>query len=519
METTRRSFLKTAALAGGGLAAGGAGAFGAKVALDYRTARAQKMRPVPLEKVASIITFHGEVFPNNPNTMFRQGEFSEFPEPDRDIDVVIVGGGAGGLTAAYRLRDKNILLLEALPQLGGNSMYQEWEGVPFSLGGQYIGVPGTWADSAWELCSELNLPPEKDTSPIVVVFPGNVQVANPYSLIGFLRMPLPWIVKRDILKFYFIDMPKIDVEARRDELDQIPFTEFLKKYSPEFRKWYDYLAKPYPETEEASAYYAIASAKGGDYADTQGIASFPGGLGLINHTLAQRVEEAGPGRMLTSAFVYRVTHDDSRRVLATYWRNGKVTTVRAKAAIINAESNIAKEILEDIPPATQEAMNAMLRFSYPTFHFCSHSPIYRRGYRLGVMDSTIQAVTVPDWFCREMGVGRPNILSCFNKMKRSDVDLPQNRTAMVEMASNILSELDMRLPGSIEKVRAIHIFLRTRNYCIPYPGYITQIFPRLGKPYGNIYFANAEYLNPVTHFPEAVTAGNQAAEAVRKSLV
>jgi hypothetical protein len=65
----------------------------------------------------------------------------------------------------------------------------------------------------------------------------------------------------------------------------------------------------------------------------------------------------------------------------------------------------------------------------------------------------------------------------------------------------------------------MHVFLRTRNYCVPYPGYITEVFPRLGKPYGNIFFANAEYLNPVTHFPEAVTAGNRAAESVQKLLV
>ncbi len=64
----------------------------------------------------------------------------------------------------------------------------------------------------------------------------------------------------------------------------------------------------------------------------------------------------------------------------------------------------------------------------------------------------------------------------------------------------------------------MHVFLRNRNYCTPYPGYITEVFPKLGKPYGSIFFANAEYLNPVTHFPEAVEAGTQAARQVRKLL-
>jgi hypothetical protein len=222
--------------------------------------------------------------------------------------------------------------------------------------------------------------------------------------------------------------------------------------------------------------------------------------------------------MLTSAFAYRVRHDSEGRVLVSYWRGGRAATVRARAAIINAEANIAARILEDIPDELKNAMEAMRRFSYPTFHFCSRKPIYQRGYRVGVMDSTIQAVTVPDWFSRELGPERPNILSCFNKMSLEDVERVGDREEMVKMSGQVLSELDLRFPGALEKVEAVHVFLRNRNYCVPYPGYITEVFPKLGKPYGSIFFANAEYLNPVTHFPEAVEAGTRAAEQVRRLL-
>lgn len=518
MNTPRRTFIKQALLVSGGAVALGAGALGARVGWDYHKTRSQSLRPVPPETIERTITFHGEVFPDNPNRMFREERLTEAPKPEREVDVVIVGGGAGGLTAAYRLKDSNILLLEALPELGGNSMYCEWEGVPFSLGGQYIGMPGTWADSVWELCRELGLSPDKDTSPLVVVFPGNVQIANPYSVLGFVRMPLPLAVKRDMIRFYFIDMPKIDVEGRKNELDKIPFSEFMKEYSSEFRKWYDLLAKPYPRTSDVSAYYAIASAREGDYVEDSGICSFPGGLGLITRTLAKKVEETGPGRILTNAFAYKVRHDTDGRALVTYWHNGKASTVRAKAAIVNAEANVAREIIEDIPPALKEAMGQMRRFSYPTFHFCSRKPVYQRGYRLGVMDCTVQAITIQDWFSRDKGIERPNIMTCFNKMSVDDVDLVQDKDAMVKMTGQVLSELDMRFPCTIEKVDAIHVFLRNRNYCVPYPGYITEVFPKLGKPFGSIFFANAEYLNPVTHFPEAVTAGTQAAEEARKLM-
>jgi hypothetical protein len=103
-------------------------------------------------------------------------------------------------------------------------------------------------------------------------------------------------------------------------------------------------------------------------------------------------------------------------------------------------------------------------------------------------------------------------------MSLEDVDVVNDREEMVEISGRILGELDQRLPGCLEKLAAVHVFLRNRNYCVPYPGYITEVFPKLGKPYGSIFFANAEYLNPVTHFPEAVEAGTQAAEQVRKLL-
>jgi glycine/D-amino acid oxidase-like deaminating enzyme len=476
------------------------------------------MRNVPLKKIEEIITFHGEVFPDNPNRMFREGRLTGVPEPTRDVDVVIVGGGAAGLTAAYRLRDRNILLLEALPEIGGNSTYSEWEGIPFSLGGQYIGAPGTWADPVWDLCRELNLTPQPDTSPLVLAFPNNIQTKNPYSLFGFIRMPLPWRVKRDIVRFYLLDMPKIDVENRKEELDRTPFSEFLKKYSPEFRRWYDGIAKPYPSVDGVSAYYAITSAQDEDYAGSEGICSFPGGLGLITRTLAQKINEKAAGRLLTGAFVYKVRRDDDGRVLATYWQDGNVTTVRARAAVVSAEANIAKQIIEDIPNPTKDAMNAIRRFSYPTFTFCSREPIYRTGYRVGVMHCAMQAVTVPDWFSRDKGPNRPNIFTCFNKMAPEHVDLVQDRDAMLRMAARMLGELDLHFPGAIEKVKAIHAFCRTMNYCVPYPGYMTDVLPNLGKPFDNIFFANAEYVGPVTRFPEAVISADKAAEQVKHVL-
>jgi protoporphyrinogen oxidase len=55
----------------------------------------------------------------------------------RDADVVIVGAGVAGLTAAWRLvtAELRVVVLEARDRVGGRLHTVELEGEPFELGG------------------------------------------------------------------------------------------------------------------------------------------------------------------------------------------------------------------------------------------------------------------------------------------------------------------------------------------------------------------------------------------------
>jgi len=55
--------------------------------------------------------------------------------------VVIVGGGTAGLTAAYFLKDRDIVLLEKSDHFGGNVVSGSFGGFGYPKGPAYIGMP------------------------------------------------------------------------------------------------------------------------------------------------------------------------------------------------------------------------------------------------------------------------------------------------------------------------------------------------------------------------------------------
>ncbi|MEE9249036.1 MAG: FAD/NAD(P)-binding protein, partial [Dehalococcoidia bacterium] len=57
---------------------------------------------------------------------------------EKVLDTIVVGGGIAGLTAAYRLRDRDILLLEKEEIPGGRTVSRKLGPYVYNAGAQVI---------------------------------------------------------------------------------------------------------------------------------------------------------------------------------------------------------------------------------------------------------------------------------------------------------------------------------------------------------------------------------------------
>jgi NAD(P)-binding Rossmann-like domain len=232
----------------------------------------------------------------------RDGKVFSRPAASAKHDVVIAGGGVSGLTAAYHLQHRDVLLLEKEPHWGGNAYAMEYEGSTYATGSAFI-----WSDSdAFSFAREIGLEMLPVDCPDGSIINGEF-VPDTWGD-GLNKLPYPPIT-RDSFKKFRKDMMAIDVEKRGEELYNVPFSDFMKLYAGEIKQWWDtYGPSNWGATSDDTA-AALAIDEFHDVV-TQSHAdnryTWPGGLGAITKKLAEILQPKYGDRMQTNATIVAV---------------------------------------------------------------------------------------------------------------------------------------------------------------------------------------------------------------------
>src|SRR6266550_4067908 len=162
----------------------------------------------------------------------RDGKIFSRPPVSERHDVVIVGGGVSGMTAAYLLGQRDFLLLEKEPHWGGNAYLMEYQGNAFATGGAFLEK----SEIAYEFAQQIGLQPLPINNWDGSIINGEF-IPDTWGD-GLDKLPYSATVREGFKKFRK-EILAINFSKRSTELFNLPLSGFMKGYPDEIKLWWD----------------------------------------------------------------------------------------------------------------------------------------------------------------------------------------------------------------------------------------------------------------------------------------
>lgn len=430
----------------------------------------------------------------------RDGHQFDRPGATNNAGVVIVGGGVAGLSAAYFLRGKEWLLLEKEDHFGGNAYQEEYDGQPFSTGSAYA----YHGDEGDQLATELGLklPLVNMPDPTLV---NKTYVPDTWKT-GITQLPYSKEVVASFLKFRE-DISKMKLRQRMAELDALPLSNFTAGYAPEIQQWWDIfgLSNWAATAQDSSAYVGLYNAQdlftGGDGKR----AILPGGLGCITHELVEVLQPKYQDRMLGDATVVSVVQEKNA-VNVTYLREGKLTTVSAKAVLMCTPKHITSRVVQGLSTEQKAAMRRTRYAPYPVVNVIFDKPVYNRGYDNWCPGNSFTDFIVADWTVRnDPGYKQKNnILSFYTPLREGQRSTLLDEAGCKTLATRVLTDFQKILPEFNVDPVEVRIYRRGHPMFLAAPGQYTKNRIAAAHPMDRIYFGNADSGGPESLTSESV---------------
>jgi len=445
---------------------------------------------------------------------------------ERRYEVLIVGAGIAGLTAAWELRDRDLSVLEATARVGGRMMSVPRGRYWLNLGAHLFGGPGSLLD---RLVEEVGL----ETRAI----PGNRMALAANGVVLRRGRPESYPFRLPLSLGARLSFVKTGLRLRRAAAGYLRASRPRPGESPSQRRarvlgylddrtFADLLGAMHPDVEaifravaervtalphEISAgcgAQLFALVWGGE--DTLA-RNLIGGTARLPEALAAKLGD----RVVTGAEVQAVEPDgEGARIRFT--RSGRAETVRARYVIAATPAYVTAEIVRDLPPETARALQGI---PYGPF-VCGAMLTAETGptpwddlYAIAVAGKSFNMLFNHANVLRGAGAREPGGSLMVYAGGGSGRRLL--RMTDEEIRAAFLRDVHAVLPETRGIVR--EVVLQRWERALPYaPPGRHLIQPALEAPLGCVFLAG-DYLE----FPEmeaAATTGLEAARAVRPRL-
>jgi phytoene dehydrogenase-like protein len=482
--------------------------------------------------------------------------------PAEHVDVVIVGSGPAGLSAAWRLERlgiRSFVVLELEAQPGGTSAWGTDGVVPYPWGAHYVPVPGTDNHALITLLDEIGAlePAElgehnaglarRGREGVLVrqpeerlffedrwhegLFPDAGAAEQDVSeLRRFEREVDRWVVWRDARGRRAFELPlrRCSDDAELTALDRISASDWLEQRGlrSERLRWYvgyacrdDYGL----ELEQTSAwamlfYFAARKAVPGQ--DSAPFLTWPEGNGrLVSHLAAVSGSRLRTGQLVTDA----VPHADFVEVAALDVRAQSLRRYEAKFAILAVPQFVAARVVRpwrERPPDHLRAfthgawlvanLHLRRRPGSVGFPFAWDNVLYD-SRSLGYVVATHQRLS-------DFG---PTVWTYYRPLTDADPGLARQKLAALDhgaISAAVLADLGRAHHGLDDAVERIDAWRWGHAMVRPVPGFLWGgARRRAADALGRMLFAHSD-LSGISLFEEAQDQGVRAAEAVARAV-
>jgi hypothetical protein len=351
------------------------------------------------------IDFNGDD-PNGPHNILwdLQGYLKKkggIPAPSEEVDVAVLGGGLGGLTTAWQLKDYKTVVLEQAKQFGGNAKGERYGDSTFTMGAVYISEPepGT---AKYKLLQELGLLAKGrvESSEESTVFYNNRfcrgfwdSATDPDSKQHFedvFRELNSWITDERKIATLSFKSGKITQEALR--LDNMTFEDWLKeKFGTVHPRLMEYFqlygwSSMLGSVDELSALQML------DFltAETGKIMTFPGGLAAISQKLFENLSTSLPeGNLRPGCLAVDVRKVGDKVQVCYNDPQNELRTLTAKAVVFCGPKFVAKKVIQDAPEAQKRAWEHLEFRAYVVGNVILDSPIRCPSFELYCLEGEV----------------------------------------------------------------------------------------------------------------------------------